>query len=357
MENENLQIETNDNENKPMNTDATNTEKKEKITWKYWLEIYIGCVIISAIIGLLLLGECKNVLDYVKGVFRLSIVFFLLYLIGLFIELISPLLSPLLSRFFPLDNGIGINPSPKPKKEKRKSKHELLQEQYIEHLESIPKFEIELSNVEIKRTALKDLEPIKHTNITKSTSPDKYFRFIAIDIETTGLSALSEIIEVSAIKFVDFEPVEVFTTLCKSKKPVPQEATEINHITNDMLENQPYFWEIVPSLQQFIDGFPLVAHNIDFDLKFLRMYGLDIDISKTIFIDTLELARKKLKKIKKDPDGYLHYDKDYDVIDHKLITVRDYFRIYQPKSMEHRALSDAYSTALVFKELLELIKG
>ena len=45
----------------------------------------------------------------------------------------------------------------------------------IEYLNSIPKFEISISDEEIKRTALKDLEPIKHTNITKKTSSDKYF--------------------------------------------------------------------------------------------------------------------------------------------------------------------------------------
>lgn len=343
MENKNLQIESNDDENKPMNT-GTTTKEKEDITGLQCVLAYLGRLVASFFIALLFSSNYRDFYDYLITVFVMSIIWSFFHMCSICTTDDTEQMT---------DN----KATEKPKKEKRKSKHELLQEQYIEHLESIPKFEIELSNVEIKRTALKDLEPIKHTNITKSTSPDKYFRFIAIDIETTGLSALSEIIEVSAIKFVDFEPVEVFTTLCKSKKPVPQEATEINHITNDMLENQPYFWEIVPSLQQFIDGFPLVAHNIDFDLKFLRMYGLDIDISKTIFIDTLELARKKLKKIKKDPDGYLHYDKDYDVIDHKLITVRDYFRIYQPKSMEHRALSDAYSTALVFKELLELIKG
>lgn len=316
------------------------TSNQEKSAFLDHLKVYLTLIIMFAIIIFVLKPKTYTLTNYIMAVLATSTFLFILYLIGSF-----------------MGNTDTDSNQDTVKREKRKSKREIMQEQYIEHLDSIPKFDILISDKEIKRTALKDLEPIKHTNIMKSTSSDKYFRFIAIDVETTGLSAFSEIIEVSAIKFVDFEPVEVFTTLCKSRRAISDEITEINHITNDMVADKPYFYQIVPSLREFIADFPLVGHNIDFDLKFLRMYGLDITPSKRYFFDTLELSRKKLKKIKKDPDGYLHYDKDYDVIDYKLGTIRDFFNIYQPKDLEHRSLYDAYSTALVFKELVDLIKN
>ena len=350
MENQNLQdtdvkeketVSLKKSDSSNQNFDSSSSVHKKQSYLDYGKQ-YLCFLAFFAIIIFVLKPKSYTLENYIAAVLATSVVFFLLYVIG--------------------DN-LPDTPSDTAEKEKtntkkkKKSKIEIMEEQYFEHLNSIPKFEISISDEEIKRTALKNLEPIKHTNITKKTSSDKYFRFIAIDIETTGLSAFSEIIEVSAIKFVDFEPVEVFTTLCKSRKSISEEITEINHITNEMVADKPYFYQIVPSLRDFIGDFPLVGHNIDFDLKFLRMYGLDITISKRLFFDTVEMSQKKLKRIKKDPDGYLHYDKDYDVIDYKLGTIRNFFGIYQPKKAEHRSLSDAYTTALIFKELIDLIKN
>ena len=110
---------------------------------------------------------------------------------------------------------------------------------------------------------------IKYSNIIKTTNPETIQNFIVVDVETTGLSARDEIIELSAIKFRNFSPVEVFTTLIKPKKEIPPEATRVNHITNDMVLSSPTINQITPAFLEFIaDTDILVGHNLEFDLKF-----------------------------------------------------------------------------------------
>ena len=50
--------------------------------------------------------------------------------------------------------------------------------------------------------------------------------FVAIDCETTGLKiGGNDIIELAAVKFVDFKPVEKYHTYLKPRNPIPADAT------------------------------------------------------------------------------------------------------------------------------------
>ena len=44
-------------------------------------------------------------------------------------------------------------------------------------------------------------------------------------------------------------------------------------------------------------------------------------------------------------------DKDYDVYDHKLGTLCEYYHIFQPD--QHRAVADAFATGKLFLKLVE----
>lgn len=220
---------------------------------------------------------------------------------------------------------------------------------FLSPLSNTPVYEITATGDYKKPLLVKNLVAMPHTNISKSTSSDKYFRFISIDVETTGLNATSDIIEVSAIKWIDQEPVEKFSTLCKTDTPIPVDAARINHITDEMVADAPYFYNIVPDLQDFISDFPLVGHNIDFDLKFLQRYGLNLSSDKRLFFDTLDLSRKCIKK-----DNGKNYSDYYDrVSDYKLDTVAKFFNIKCP--VMHRSICDSYVTGLVFLKLIALI--
>ena len=216
---------------------------------------------------------------------------------------------------------------------------------YPAALNNVPRYPITFGGEYVRPLLVKDLRAFPHANITKNTPADRYFRFISIDIETTGLNATSDIIEVSAIKWIGGEPAEVFSTMCKSDSPIPADASKINHITDDMIVNAPYFYNILPSLQDFISDFPLVGHNVDFDLKFLQRHGLDA--SDRLIFDTLDLAHKSIKK-----DNGGNYS-DYRIENYKLETVCRFFGIKLPRF--HRSLYDAYATGLVFLRLISRI--
>ncbi len=160
-------------------------------------------------------------------------------------------------------------------------------------LNNIPKYPIILSNEKVLRNKEIDNPITEYKNITKSTPTSKLSRFVVIDTETTGLRAGgNDIIEICAIKFIDFLPTEKFHIYLKPRKPIPIEATNINHITNEMVTNAPKFSQIKSSLQNFIEGFPLVAHNAMFDIKFLHVSGLDLSSHEKMVYDTLALSRK-----------------------------------------------------------------
>ena len=220
-----------------------------------------------------------------------------------------------------------------------------------ERLESIQRASVNISSEKRKRQ--KGYEPVKTSNITPKGVFDS---FVVFDTETTGLSASRDrIVELAAVKFVKCEPIEIFHTLINPEKPIPEEATKVNHITDEMILGAPLISEILPSFEEFIGNDILVAHNLEFDLKFLFYSGSNLMDNKRKYIDTLEQAKKMLKGPKRvfDKEYGLwdyDYDADYDVDDFKLDTLCDYFHINRLDM--HRADVDALATGDLFLALV-----
>ena len=116
--------------------------------------------------------------------------------------------------------------------------------------------------------------------------------FVAIDVETTGLSpTANELIEVSAIKYDGNKKIDTFSTLIKPKVRIPYHITNITGITNDMVESYPEVEEVMPMLVEFIGNHPIVAHNANFDYKFIQSYSNN-SFSKNTLIDTVSIGRR-----------------------------------------------------------------
>lgn len=155
-------------------------------------------------------------------------------------------------------------------------------------------------------------------------------RFVAFDVETTGLSPMSDrIVEIGAVLFEDGKPVSSFSTLVNPQIPIPDSASAVNHITNDMLAAAPVEDEVYPGLTEFLgdalEGKTFVcAHNARFDMGFLcntlSRLGFDAAIR---YVDTLSLSRKYI-------NGLTNY---------KQCTVEQYFGLTNTEA--HRAASDA----------------
>lgn len=181
--------------------------------------------------------------------------------------------------------------------------------------------------------------------------------FVVIDTETTGLDAAHcEIIDVGAVRFRDGKPKEIFSMLLKPHSAIPPVITSINHITDEMVAGQPYFQDIIPQLEDFIGSDAIVGQNIKFDLGFLVNYGLTFR-PDTRFYDTMLIGRDKLlghysSKYDSVTRKWIKTENtEYDVENHKLATLCDYYGIELIDA--HRAESDALATGKLFIKMAE----
>ena len=139
-----------------------------------------------------------------------------------------------------------------------------------------------------------DYEYQNTNNVTSRTPLAKFNDFYAIDLETTGLSEVkNEIIQIAIIKFHHFQPVEILSSYVKPRRGLKPEAAAVNHITEDMLADAPYIEQIMQSADTFIgEKAPIVAHNLQFEYKFLVANGSENIVKKRPLYDTLELSKR-----------------------------------------------------------------
>ena len=160
--------------------------------------------------------------------------------------------------------------------------------------------------------------------------------FCVVDIETNGGNAKDgQIIEIGAVKFKNGNILETYQSLVTAKS-IPLKVQEITNITPDMLVNAPSLKDVLEEFKIFLEDDVFVAHNIDFDYKFisdsLKQYNLGQLCNRKLC--TLKLSRKLI-----DTQRYgLKYLKEH-------LKIED--------QEHHRAFSDAYCTTMVLQECLK----
>jgi DNA polymerase III epsilon subunit family exonuclease len=99
-----------------------------------------------------------------------------------------------------------------------------------------------------------------------------YEDFTAVDVETTGLDPQNgRVIELVALRYRGGQIVAEFDTLVSPGDVlVSPEAAAINLITPAMLRGKPLFGAIGKDFLDFVGSDLIVAHNIDFDVEFIR---------------------------------------------------------------------------------------
>ena len=94
--------------------------------------------------------------------------------------------------------------------------------------------------------------------------------FVALDLETTGLSVESDlIIEVGATRFDRSGCYENYRTFVNPGRSIPIEVQELTGISNADIANAPRFSEVRDEVRAFIGDLPIVGQNIAFDIAFL----------------------------------------------------------------------------------------
>lgn len=225
----------------------------------------------------------------------------------------------------------------KKEQERRKAERDTAYQTMVNSIRAVP---VVAAEEKSKKVAISFLNTLKYSTITVRSNMEMLGNYVVIDTETTGLKCVSdEIIEIAAIRFQGFEPVEKFTTLLAPSKPIPERITEINHITNEMVADKPCFQQIAPALVEFIGSDNLVGYNLPFDLKFIVHYGANVTVIPRKYYDTLDLARKTVRGL----DNY------------QLLTVCVSLGIPGAtyKTL-HRAEADALATGLLYQKIIDL---
>ncbi len=161
--------------------------------------------------------------------------------------------------------------------------------------------------------------------------------FVALDLETTGLSLESDlIIEVGATRFDRSGRFENYRTFVNPGRPIPAEVVELTGISNADVAEAPRFTEVREDVRAFVGARAVVGQNIAFDLAFL---GAEHITPPGPSFDTWELASVLLPTA--DRLG--------------LGAIAEIVGVHMP--VAHRALADAEATRDVFLALLRRLEA
>ncbi len=225
--------------------------------------------------------------------------------------------------------------------EKAKQRKEANNKIYQELLQNLKIIKPKISNIKTPKNMLKDMPSINFRSVTKTIPLNILDNFVVVDTETTGLQASKdEIIEISAIKFIDGIPIECLSTLIKPKKEISIETENIHHISNEMVANSPSIEYVIQDFSDFIENLSIVGYNLEFDVNFLYKNGMDFFKYKRKFYDMLPTCRKLLK--------------EFNLANFKLDTVCNYLGF--KRNNAHRSTDDALITGIIFRDFGHLIK-
>jgi CRISPR-associated protein Cas2 len=180
----------------------------------------------------------------------------------------------------------------------------------------------------------------RRIQLAKQKMQEQRAEYVVFDIETTGLSHLSdEIIEVGALRIQGSVPTEEYHSLIRCKNKIPESVIKLTGITDEELQRDGRDLHLVlQELTAFLSDSSIVCHNASFDLNFLQVACKkeNLAIPRNKCVDTLILARRKLKEIQ----------------DYKLHTIAE--KLSVDTTGMHRALRDCYITYGIYTKLNEI---
>ena len=124
-------------------------------------------------------------------------------------------------------------------------------------------------------------------------------REVVLDTETTGLTPKTghRIVEIGCVELVNLVPTgNVYHVYINPQRDMPEEAFNVHGLSEDFLADKPLFSVVVEEFLAFVDGATLIAHNANFDLRFLNAELAAVDrpnLPKDKVLDTIALARGK----------------------------------------------------------------
>lgn len=163
--------------------------------------------------------------------------------------------------------------------------------------------------------------------------------YAVVDVEATGGRTYGgdRITEVAVVEVKDGRATTVFETLINPQRAIPSWVSRLTNISWEMVKDAPAFADVCDQLLGVLDGRVFVAHNANFDWRFLCM-EMERATGRMLTgrrLCTVRLTKKLLPGLRRRSLDYvsMHYGIE--------ITRR------------HRAGGDAVATAQVFLRLME----
>lgn len=99
----------------------------------------------------------------------------------------------------------------------------------------------------------------------------KKSKLAVVDFETTGLNPETDrIIEYGIVLFDHGFVEHVASGFINPQTPIPEAATKVNGITNEMVKDAKTFYQLSDTLIKLLNGKIMVAYNAKFDRPFLH---------------------------------------------------------------------------------------
>lgn len=205
--------------------------------------------------------------------------------------------------------------------------------------------EIKVRDVESKKQIVRNYNRFDLKTLPKS--------FVGIDFETLYPQRVSAC-SVGMVKYVDGKIVDRYYSLIRPPFDYPGKCgrvmTWVHGITEEMVKDARTFAEILPEMESFVDGLPLVAHNACVERACIRdtsaYYGIETKLDFENIYDTLPLSRRAEEKLGISEEG---------PGTHQLDTVCRRFGISD--NNHHNALADAEMCGNLMAKIIAVFDG
>ena len=124
-------------------------------------------------------------------------------------------------------------------------------------------------------------------------------REIVLDTETTGFDPQQghRVVEIACLELINHIPTgKTFHKYVNPERHMPAEAFAVHGLAEDFLRDQPLFADVVEEFLVFVEDSPLIAHNAEFDFRFVNAELSRCGLAKLGMdraIDTVAMARSK----------------------------------------------------------------
>ena len=123
-------------------------------------------------------------------------------------------------------------------------------------------------------------------------------REIVFDTETTGFDPKSgdRVVEIGALELINHLPTGMkFHKYINPERDMPEGAFSVHGLSEEFLSDKPLFADIVQEFDDFIKDDVLIAHNANFDMRFIHAERDMLNKPRLVndVIDTLEIAKRK----------------------------------------------------------------